>query len=216
METDETVKTSTNYAIFGYSGHGFVVVDAAILSGLNQIGYVESNPVLQNPHHLPYVGFEKDINFFEKNKEILFIHGVGENLIRHKIGSFVRENGGVFVNIIHPKAIVSSLCSFGSGNFVSGSANVNCLAKIGDDCIINTGAIVEHECELGNTIHIAPGSVLAGNVKVGDRTFIGAGAVVRPGITIGKDVIVGAGAVVVKDIPDGEIVVGNPAKLLIR
>lgn len=204
------------HTIFGYSGHGFVVVESAFLSGIKQIGYAESKKVTLNPHQLMHVGFEKDDDFFERNKESLFIHGVGENPIRHKIGSFVRENGGVFENIIHPKAIISPLSTFGSGNFFSVGAIVNPLAKIGNDCIVNSGAIVEHECELGNTVHIASRAVLAGNVKVGDRTFVGAGAVVRPGIKIGKDVIVGAGAVVVKDIPDGVVVVGNPAKLLIR
>ncbi len=207
---------SQEHIILGYSGHGFVVTESAFLSNVQIIGYAEALVSSNNPFNLKHIGFEKDPDFFQKFPHVYFIHGVGENPIRYKIGNFIRENGGDFANIIHPNAIVSSKLELGSGNFISAGAILNSLAKIGNDCIINTGAIVEHECELGSTVHIASRAVLAGNVKVGDRTFIGAGSVVRPGITIGKDVIVGAGAVVVKDIPDGIVVVGNPAKPLIR
>ncbi|MFN7876976.1 MAG: antibiotic acetyltransferase, partial [Pirellula sp.] len=37
---------------------------------------------------------------------------------------------------------------------------------------------------------------------------------VGPGVTIGKRAIVGARAVVTKDVGPGDIVVGNPAKLV--
>jgi len=57
---------------------------------------------------------------------------------------------------------------------------------------------------------------LAGNVHVGEFSFFGANAVIREGVKIGKNVLVGAGSVVIKDVPDNQIVVGNPAKILIR
>lgn len=208
--------TVKNQIILGYSGHGFVVAEAALSSGFNLDAYAEEVEIHVNPHKLQYIGFERDLGFFEKNANSVFIHGVGENPIRTKIGKFIRDNGGEFINVIHPKAIISLDVKMGTGNFISAGAILNSLAKLGDDCIINTGAIVEHECQLGDTVHIASRAVLAGNVKVGDRSFIGAGAVVRPGITIGKDVVVGAGAVVVKDIADGLTVVGNPAKPLLK
>lgn len=48
------------------------------------------------------------------------------------------------------------------------------------------------------------------------RAAVGTGAVILPGVTIGAGAIIGAGAVVTKDVPDGAIVVGNPARLLVR
>ncbi|WP_429970759.1 sugar O-acetyltransferase [Fructilactobacillus sp. Tb1] len=48
------------------------------------------------------------------------------------------------------------------------------------------------------------------------NTWIGANSVILPGVTIGKNAIVGAGSVVTKDVPDNTIVVGNPAKPIIK
>jgi serine acetyltransferase len=38
--------------------------------------------------------------------------------------------------------------------------------------------------------------------------------VILPGIELGDDVVVGAGAVVTKAFPDGVVIAGNPAKLM--
>jgi acetyltransferase-like isoleucine patch superfamily enzyme len=43
---------------------------------------------------------------------------------------------------------------------------------------------------------------------------IGANTTILPGITIGRNALVGAGAVVVTDVPDGQVVVGNPARAI--
>jgi maltose O-acetyltransferase len=53
-----------------------------------------------------------------------------------------------------------------------------------------------------------------GKVKIGNRVFIGAGSVILPGVTIGDDVVIGACSVVSRDIPNGQVVVGNPAKII--
>ncbi|MDR2406113.1 MAG: hypothetical protein LBE27_07065 [Deltaproteobacteria bacterium] len=43
---------------------------------------------------------------------------------------------------------------------------------------------------------------------------IGGGAVILPGVEIGEGAMVGAGAVVTKNVPQGQKVVGNPARAL--
>jgi acetyltransferase-like isoleucine patch superfamily enzyme len=43
---------------------------------------------------------------------------------------------------------------------------------------------------------------------------IGANATLLPGVVIGADALVGAGSVVVRDVPDGQVVVGNPARVV--
>lgn len=53
-----------------------------------------------------------------------------------------------------------------------------------------------------------------GKVKIGNRVFVGAGSIILPGVTIGDDVIIGAGSIVTRDIPDGQLVAGNPAKMI--
>lgn len=203
----------SSIALIGYSGHAFVVLEAADLMGLNISGYLEQHSVDFNSYNLEYLGFEGDKDFDWSIAE-KFVLGLGENNLRFKIGELVKSKNKDLLNIFHPTAALSASLKIGSGNFIAANATVNALASIGDYCILNTGCIVEHECTIEDAAHIASGAVLTGNVKVGARSFIGANSVVRQGVNIGKNVIVGAGSTVIKDIPDNQVWVGNPAKLL--
>lgn len=205
---------SDKVAIIGYSGHAYVVVDAAIQSGLHVVGYCEECPKEFNPFDLIYLGNEKAADFDWGT--YAFILGIGDNKIRSRVAESVKTNGGRLVNVVHPTAWVSSTVHLGSGLFIGANVSINALASVGDQSILNTGCILEHECVLGAAVHLGPGSVLAGKVKVGANTFVGANAVVRQGVTIGENAVIGAGAVVVRDIMDGETVVGNPARKLLK
>lgn len=54
-----------------------------------------------------------------------------------------------------------------------------------------------------------------GTIYVGERTFIGNGAIIMPGVSIGKRCVIGAGAIVTHDLPDGSVVAGVPAKVIL-
>jgi acetyltransferase-like isoleucine patch superfamily enzyme len=51
-------------------------------------------------------------------------------------------------------------------------------------------------------------------IVIGEWAFIGARALILPGVKIGARAIVGAGSVVRKDVLPGQIVAGNPARVL--
>lgn len=53
-----------------------------------------------------------------------------------------------------------------------------------------------------------------GKIVVGKRTFVGARSIIMPGVTIGERCVIGAGSIVTKDVPDGSVVVGSPAKVV--
>ena len=83
---------------------------------------------------------------------------------------------------------------------------------------------------------VSPGTIIGKNVSLRQNTTIGAkgfqGAEKSPviednvtigpnvciigDITIGKGATIGAGAVVVKDVPPYSVVVGNPARVIVR
>lgn len=199
-------------AIAGYSGHGFVVTDAAFSAGIKLTHYTDINESTINPYKLEYLGFESDLHFFDKVPHIKFVLGIGDNIIRKKIFQLLTSKNIDVLNVIHNSCLLSDNVTFGMGNFISKNAVINPLVKIGNASIINTGAIVEHECIIGDTVHIAPGAVLAGKVIIGEGSFIGANSVIKNGVTIGRNVIIGAGAVVIKDVPDNQVMVGNPAR----
>ena len=200
----------------GYSGHGFVVVEAAIASGLNVRHYSEKQPSSINPFALNYLGFEGDILFEGWKESYDFILGIGDNTIRQKVAQLILSKNKKIHNVIHPSASIAQLVKIGHGNFIARNVAISPSASIGSFCILNTGCIIEHECTISNGAHIAPGAVLTANIIVDEMAFIGANAVIKQGVTIGKNAIVGAGAVVTKNVPDTSVFVGNPAREIKR
>ena len=198
-------------AIIGYSGHSFVVLDAANEAGIVIPYYCESEEKAFNPFNLKYLGDESS-EYFAWESIDGFIIGIGDNQIRKKIADLVISQNKQLFTIAHPTAHISSMSEVGIGNFVAANSTINAFAKVANNCILNTACVVEHECMISDHVHIGPGAVLAGHVTVGETTFIGANSVVKQGVTIGENVVIGAGSVVLQNIPNGEIWVGNPAK----
>ncbi|MBU1568312.1 MAG: acyltransferase [Proteobacteria bacterium] len=85
------------------------------------------------------------------------------------------------------------------------------LIEIGDNVTLAPRVnILAHDASMKKHLNYAR----IGKVKIGDRVFIGAGAVILPGVTIGNNVVVGAGSIVSRDIADGQVVAGNPARVI--
>ena len=198
--------------LIGYSGHGFVIVEAAIENGIYILGYSDKQESTLNPFKLKYLGFEKEENFIGWKKNNSFILGIGDNRLRQNIAKQIEDKNQEIKTVIHSSASISSSSIVGSGTFINRNVSINALAVIGKNVILNTGCIIEHECFLEDAVHIAPGAVLAGNVFIGERSFVGANSVIKQGIVIGKDVIIGAGSVIIKDVLDGKKIVGNPSR----
>lgn len=200
--------------LVGYSGHGIVVAEAAIISNMKLKYYAEKKELIINPFELEFLGYEGDELFEGWNENYEFILGIGDNSIRLKVANLIGSKNRKIQNVIHKSASIAQKVNLGEGNFIARNVSVNPLVTIGNYSILNTGCIVEHECVIANAVHVGPGAILAGNVNIGDRTFIGANAVIKQGVIIGKDVIIGAGSVVLQNVIDGKKIVGNPSREL--
>jgi len=53
-----------------------------------------------------------------------------------------------------------------------------------------------------------------GTIEVFDNCFIGAKSIIMYDVKIGPNAIVAAGSVVTKDVPEGDVVGGNPARVI--
>lgn len=206
----------------GAGGHAKVVIE--IIQQYNQyklVGLLDPKAELKGKSLLgvPILGDDEQLPLIKAQGVEHFFVGLGStsNLApRRRLYEFARSLGMKPVTAIHPSAIISPSVLLGEGATVMAGAIINAGVRVGENVIVNSGAIVEHDCVIGHHVHIATGSRLAGAVHVSDNTHIGIGSVIRQLIKIGKSSVIGAGAVVVKDVPNGQIVIGNPARLLSR
>ena len=106
---------------------------------------------------------------------------------------------------------------------------------VGNNPSIQPGVVFDYShcwlIHIGNNVTIAPEAYLLahdasskrligytkiGRVVVEDDVFIGARAIIMPNVTLGKGCIVAAGSVVTKSVAAGDVVAGNPAKVISR
>jgi len=139
---------------------------------------------------------------------------IGSNEIRAAIADRLEKTGvrTAFPTLVDPAAILAQDVTVGVGTLVMPGAVINASARIGAHGLINTGAIVEHECRLDDFVSVGPGSVLCGTVQVRERSAIGASATVLESLKVGVGCCVGACALVNRDVPDGQTVMGVPAR----
>ncbi len=109
--------------------------------------------------------------------------------------------------------------------------------KIGENCKLYSMDFIDEPylVELGNHVVVADGVRFIthdggvwifwdehpeidhyGKIVVGDNVFIGINTLILPGTTIGNNCVIGAGSVVRGSIPDNSVVLGNPAKVIMK
>lgn len=203
--------------IYGASGHGKVVADAARAAGWGVAGWADDDdgkkgrelagsPVLA-------IGVDQAAKF-AKAQAYQVVVAIGDNASRRNIYIALEEAGAILATIVHPSAVLASSAILGSGTVILAGAVVNPDSNIGRNVIVNTSASVDHDNDVGDHVHISPGATLGGSVRVAEGGHVGIGATVRNGISIGRWSIVGAGAVVVRDIESRVVAYGVPARVV--
>lgn len=109
----------------------------------------------------------------------------------------------------------------GDGNVISEHVTIQrpsnpSETKIGNNNLIMAHSHIGHDAVVGNDTEICTGVILGGYSVVEDGAKLKLGVTVRNRKRIGAKALVGLGSAVVKDIPPDAVVVGNPAKQLIK
>ncbi|RVU41286.1 acetyltransferase [Rheinheimera riviphila] len=199
-------------AILGASGHGRVIADAALSSGLWQLiqFYDDAYPTLQCNGRFPVVGDSAAL----AASGLPTVVAIGDNVRRLEKQQWLQQAGLPIATVCHPSAVIACDVVLGDGCVVLAGAVINSGAQLGKACIINSRAVVEHDCELADAVHLSPAASLGGGCRLGTAVWVGIGAAVRHLITLEEFSIVGAGAAVVKPVLTRQIVAGVPAQLI--
>lgn len=122
-----------------------------------------------------------------------------------RIGSFVEIQRG---------AEVGARCKISSHSFICSGVTIEDEVFVGHGVIFVNDKVPRATTETGELQGEQDWVLLCTVVERG--ASIGSGAVVLGDVRIGAGALVGAGAVVTRDVAPGEIVVGNPARMLAR
>lgn len=205
--------------LLGASGHARVVADIIQCMQdrghpIQLTGFLDDNTALTRLEGSDAAAMGIISSWVKHRHDHRFLVAIGNMQTRVALFQTLAENGAAFANAIHPDAIVSRSVKMvpESDSVICAGVVVNPGAQLGRNVILNTGCTVDHDCDIGDHVHIGPGAHLAGGVTVGAAAFIGTGAVVIPGCRIMTGAVVGAGAVVINDVPEGQTVVGVPAR----
>lgn len=105
--------------------------------------------------------------------------------------------------------------SIGKNVFLNHNVSITCMGKISIEdnvTIANNVVIVDHNHDYLGGI----GKFVIGNVKVGNNVWIGANAVILPGVSLEENCVVGAGSVVTHSFPRNSVIIGIPARAILK
>ena len=118
-----------------------------------------------------------------------------------------------FINLIHPSAKLNpDYCKLGNGILMAPNAQLSADTTIGDNCMILGNAFIGHDAILEPYVTVTNNASIGARVHIGTAAHIGSNATVRQGVKLGDFSLVGMHSLVLQDVPEGQIVVGVPAK----
>lgn len=174
----------------------------------------EDLPISLFSQEIPVISEEHFLNI-EKPQTSSLVMGIGDPKLLKKLSEKFKDF--CFPNFIHPRANIDTReVILGKGNIISAGVNFTVTIKVGDFNIFNLSSTVGHDVLIGNWNVINPSVNISGNVSIGNCNLLGVGSVILQNKKIGNNSIIGGASLVTKDVEDNIIVVGIPAKKLIK
>lgn len=205
--------------ILGVGHNTIVTIDLAETCGYNIKGlyhYLEDR-IGESYFGHQIIGCNKEL-FSQNLKGKYFAISVGNNEIRAELFKNIERCGGEIVTLIHPTAVVSKYSIIERGVHIYGNSVIDPNTIIKENTIISSKSSVLHGSRIGKHCFLAPDVVLGANTTVEDFVFIGLNATIVSNKVnfIDRNAVIGASAVVTKPVEKCQLLVGMPAKELLK
>lgn len=170
-----------SFVIYGAGGHAKVLHDLVVELGFSvdclfdDSGLISSFGILSTPV------YRYDPERFPAAKLLI---GVGNNMSRKKIASFVKHEFGT---LIHPLASVSKSVDLGSGTIVLANATIQADTKVGAHVIVNSNACIDHEVHIESFVHVSPLSYIGSCSIIKEGVTVRACTAITRNVTLSKD-----------------------------
>ena len=175
-------------------------------------GFLSDGP--SNVEELGYPRVIGTVSSYMPAENDVFLCAIGKVRDRVKKVWQIKERGGIFINLVHPKAIVAPSVKFGEGIIIKAFCVLDSHVEIGSYTYLQSSVIAGHDVQIGAFCQVNSFSFFAGNVKVEDMCTINAGARIIQGVKVETEAVVGIGSVVLRKVKQKTTVFGNPAKII--
>ena len=120
-----------------------------------------------------------------------------------------------FPNIIFEPLGCADVETFkmGEGNIIQGGCWMSVDVSIGNFNVLNGRDMIGHDVTIGDYNVIMPDVRISGEVAIGNGNLLGISSIILQQLKIGDNVRLGAGAVLMTKPRNGELYMGNPAKI---
>ena len=181
---------SKRVIVIGAGGHGRSVAEAILLLGRDElVGFVDDGADANaKVWTYPILGRTDSLHTLRALADTVVV-AIGNNAVREKLHSRVRDAGFELLNVIHPAAFVSPTATLGAGCAVMAGAVVGTEAQLGEGVIVNCGATVDHHCRVDAFGHLGVNACMAGGSVLGHRAWMQAGAALGYGVKIAADTV---------------------------
>ena len=80
--------------------------------------------------------------------------------------------------------------------------------------VVHRDVVIGVDCTLRNGVTLGIRTAGSGVPVLGDRVDVGSNAVILGPVTVGSRVVIGASSVVIHDVEPGNVMAGNPARII--
>ncbi|MGB2087469.1 MAG: acetyltransferase, partial [Psychroflexus salarius] len=173
-------------------------------------GFLSDGP--SNISELGYPPVLSKVDDYHVEPNDVFFCAIGNVEDRKKTVQTILNKGGEFINLIHPKAVISPSAKVGIGVAIKAYSSLASDTSIGSFTYLQSSVILGHDVKIGEFCHLNSFSFLAGWVTVEDQVVINAGAKILQFKKIGRKATIGMGSIVIRNVKAETTVFGNPAK----
>lgn len=203
----------------GFGRETIDVVDAintARPGSLQVLGVVDDSPSALNLRRLAARGLvhlgSVDIWLEEGDQQANYVIAVGDPAVRRKLAEKFDAAGRRATTLVHPSAIIGSLCIMGFGTVICAGVQISTNVSLGAHVHLNPSVTIGHDTVLRQFVSVNPAATVSGECVVGEGALLGAASVVLQQLTLGAGAVVGAAACVVRDVAEHTVVRGVPAR----
>lgn len=163
---------------------------------------------------LPYpVPILSSVEEYVIQSEDVFICALGSTEHKKKYAEIISNQGGEFINLIHPSVIITGYLNIGQGVIISANCMISTDCTIKDFVSIQPFSILGHDVKVGKWCHLGAYSFVGGKTVIQEGVTVHTRATIIPGLLIEGEAVIGVGSVVLKNVPSRVTVFGNPARI---